>query len=72
MQFPSYIVQINPQTNEIVATYYNARQAQDLTGIDHSAISKCVKGKSYKTVGGFKWEKRERSAELPEPTIPRK
>ena len=48
------VVQIDPNTNEIINTYFGTREAARQTGFDYSNISKCCRGK-LKTTGGFKW-----------------
>lgn len=40
----------------IINVYNSVREAERITGIGHSAISRCAnKQKKYKTAGGFKW-----------------
>ena len=48
------VVQIDPNTNEVVNTYCSAREAERQTGFYQSAISRCCRGeqKMYK---GYKW-----------------
>lgn len=48
------VVQIDPNTNEVVNTYYGTREAERQTGFKHCNISQCCNGKR-KTVGGYKW-----------------
>lgn len=63
-----YIVQ-RAKDGTLIATYYTARQAEKATSIDHSNITKAIKGNRYKTAGGFIWERAERKG-LPAPTKP--
>lgn len=48
------VVQINPNTNEIVNTYPGVREAERQTGFDQSAISRCCRGEQ-KIHKGYKW-----------------
>lgn len=43
------------KTGQQVATFVSMLQAEELTGIDNSAIAKCCKGKR-KSAGGFNWK----------------
>lgn len=49
------IIQIDINTNEIVATYISTMEAERQTGINHVGINNCCKGK-ITTSGGYKWE----------------
>ena len=49
------VVQINPNTNEVVNTYCSAREASRQTGFNQGNISQCCNGKR-KTTGGFIWK----------------
>ena len=42
------------KTGELLATYPSTHEAERITGIDHSHISKCCLGKR-KSVGGYVW-----------------
>ena len=50
------VIQINPD-GTFVREYQTIREAERETGVDHSVISRCCKGK-VKTAGGFRWEYR--------------
>lgn len=69
MAVPYYIAKIDPTTDKVLETFLNIRHAERLNGFDHSNISKAINGKGN-LVGGFKWAKVPRSADLPKPTIP--
>ena len=43
------------KTGELLATFPSTCEAERVTGIDHSHISKCCKGK-YKSAGGYVWK----------------
>ena len=49
------VVQIDPNTNEVVNTYCSAREASRQTGFNQGNISQCCNGKR-KTTGGFIWK----------------
>ena len=49
------VVQIDPNTNEVVNTYCSAREASRQTGVNHGNISQCCNDKR-KTTGGFIWK----------------
>lgn len=49
------ISQIDKNTGKEVNVFYGTREAERKTGIKHSNISRCCKGK-YKSAGGFKWK----------------
>lgn len=49
------VVQIDPNTNEVVNTYCSAREASRQTGFSSGNISQCCNGKR-KTTGGFIWK----------------
>ena len=42
------------QTGELLATFPSTMEAERVTGIDQSSISKCCNGK-YKSAGGYIW-----------------
>ena len=42
------------KTGELLATFPSTREAERVTGINHSSISKCCNGK-YKSTGGYIW-----------------
>lgn len=48
------VAQIDIQTNEIINTFVSQKEAERQTGIYHSNIAKCCKGKSHHA-GGYKW-----------------
>ena len=48
------VVQINPNTNEVVNTYYSVHEAARQTGFSQSCISACCRGER-KTHKGYKW-----------------
>lgn len=48
------IVQIYPDTNEVVNTYFGIAETARQTGFNGSTISKCCRGK-LKTHKGYKW-----------------
>lgn len=48
------VAQIDIQTNEIINTFISQKEAERQTGIYHSNIAKCCKGKSHHA-GGYKW-----------------
>ena len=49
------IVQIDPRTNQIVATYKSATEAERQTGIYKAGISLCCRGKS-RQAGEYLWQ----------------
>lgn len=50
-------LQINPNTNEIIAEFPSTIEAQRQLGISHSHISACCNNKPHcNTAGGFKWK----------------
>lgn len=49
------VIQYDKQGNYITE-YESAKEASRITGINHSHIIECCKGKRYKTVGGFIWK----------------
>lgn len=55
--FGKSVLQINKNTNEIVAEYESLAQAERITGINHANISiVCNKKAGHHTAGGYKWE----------------
>lgn len=48
------VYQINNETDEIIARFDSSVDAERITGINHSHIIACCRGKQ-KTTGGFKW-----------------
>ena len=54
------IKQIDPKTNEVVATYNSIKKASEKTGASISCISSCLKYKNRKVAGGFNWENGEK------------
>ena len=50
--------QIDPMTNNIIATYHSVNEAARTTGADSSTISKVCRGK-LKTHYGYKWQYEE-------------
>ena len=51
----SKVVQMfNKQTGELLATFPSTHEAERVTGINNSSISKCCNGK-YKSAGGYIW-----------------
>lgn len=48
------VYQIDKETNEIIARFDASADAERATGINHSHIIACCRGKQ-KTTGGFKW-----------------
>ena len=53
------VVQIDPNTNEVINTYFGTREAARQTGFDQSNISKCCNNKYLRPVNniykGYKW-----------------
>lgn len=56
------VIQIS-KTGEIIKVFNSAKEAHIETGLNHSHIIECCKGKRYKTVGGYVW-KYERNDDL--------
>lgn len=50
----SLIVEQIDKDNRLIAEYYGTREAERQTGVYHSSISACCKGK-IQSAGGFKW-----------------
>ena len=46
---------LNKQTGELLATFHSTSEAERVTGIYHSNISKCCLGK-LKSTGGYVWK----------------
>ena len=47
------VLQLDPNTGEIIAEFISAREACKITGVDYKAISRAIK-KNY-SAGGFRW-----------------
>ena len=45
---------LEKKTGELLATFPSTREAERVTGINHSNISACCLGK-YKSAGGYIW-----------------
>ena len=43
------------KTGEFIRKWDSAMQVERELGFNHGSISKCLKGKKYKLVGGYKW-----------------
>lgn len=48
------VYQLNEE-NAIINCFYGLREAERITGINHTLISRCCKNKA-KTAGGYKWK----------------
>ena len=53
-KFKKWVIKLTPN-NEILHFYQGVREAEIETGIDHSQISRCCKGKCS-TAGGYLWK----------------
>lgn len=49
------VLQIDKTTNQVIAAYPSAREAEKQTGVSYSKISMCCNGKNQ-TAGGYKWK----------------
>lgn len=52
---PTYSAILQLANNEVIAEFNSPTEAEKNTGIDHSNIIKCCKGK-YHNAGGFVWQ----------------
>ena len=49
------VLQIDVNTHKIINIFKSAKEAERITGINYSSISKVCRGE-YKTSGGYKWK----------------
>ena len=54
--YRSFHVQQIDLKGNVVGVFFSMREAQRITGIRESGISKCIRGE-LKTSGGFRWER---------------